>query len=183
MRISTKQRGFTLIELIVTLAVIAVVAAFGVPSFQSHLKDNRRTTQVNELVGALNLARSEATKGNGTVAFCPSADEANCSGGDYDTGWIVFINSDGDTPPAVDGPGERILRSHAGTPFEGTSLRATAGAAAGINFLASGRPASTGDITYCDDRGADHARAVVLNLVGIINASDHHGDLTDLACP
>lgn len=183
MGIYSRQRGVTLIELMVTLGVIAILATFGVPSFQNHLKDNRRTTQVNELVGALNLARSEATKGNGTVAFCPSADGATCSGGNYDTGWIVFINSDGDTPPAVDGGSERILRSHAGTSNAGTSLRATAGAASGVNFLASGRPATFGDITYCDDRGAGHARAVVLNLVGIITASGKHGDGSVLACP
>ncbi|MGB5339922.1 MAG: GspH/FimT family pseudopilin [Gammaproteobacteria bacterium] len=182
MQISARQRGFTLIELMVTLAVVAIVAALGVPSFQNHLKDNRRIAQVNEIVSAMNLARSEATKGNGTVAFCPSADEATCSGGNYDTGWIVFINSDGDTPPAVDG-GERILRTHAGSPVAGTSLRATAGAAAGINFLASGRPATFGDVTYCDDRGAGHARTVVLNLVGVIRASGVHGDGSGLACP
>ena len=154
MHILPRQLGLTLVELMVAMAVMVILAAFGVPSFQSHLKDNRRITQINEIVSAMNLARSEATKGDGTVAFCPSADDATCSGGNFDTGWIVFINSDGDTPPAVDG-GEQSCVPMRGPRVAGTSLRATGAIASGINFLASGRPAWFGDITYCDDRGAD----------------------------
>ena len=182
MHIRPRQAGLTLVELMITMAVMAILLAIGVPSFQGHMKDNRRITEVNELVSAMNLARSEATKGNGTVAFCPSADNATCSGGTFDSGWIVFINGDGDTPPVVDG-GETILRTHAGTMGADTSLRASGGITAGVNFLASGRPAAFGDITYCDGRGAGHARSVVLNLVGGITASHKHGDGSALTCP
>jgi type IV fimbrial biogenesis protein FimT len=182
MHILSRQAGLTLIELLVTMAVMVILAAFAVPNFQEHLRDNRGITQINELVSAMNLARSEATKGNGTVAFCPSADNATCSGGAFDTGWIVFINGDGDTPPVVDG-GEAILRTHAGTLGGDGSLRASGGITAGVNFLASGRPAAFGDIAYCDGRGAGHARSVVLNLVGGITASNKHGDGSALTCP
>ena len=166
----------------VTMAVMTILLAFSVPAFQGHIKDNRRITQINELVSAMNLARSEATKGNGLVGFCASTDGATCSGGTFDTGWIVFLNGDGDMPPAVDG-GEMILRTHEGTTGAGTSLRASGGITAGTNFLASGRPAAFGDITYCDDRGAGNARSVVLNLVGMIKASGTHGDGSNLTCP
>lgn len=182
MHIRPRQLGITLVELMVTMAVLLVLVAFGVPSFQNHMKDNRRITQVNELVSAMNLARSEATKGNGSVAICPSADAATCSGGTFDSGWIVFINSDADAPPAVDS-GEVILRTNAGPTGTGTSLRASGGITAGLNFLGTGRPDAFGDVTYCDDRGAEHARGVVLNLVGGITASGTHGDGSDLTCP
>ena len=182
MHILPRQLGLTLIELMVAMAVMVILAAFGVPSFQGHLKDNRRITHINEMVSAMNLARSEATKGGGRVAFCPSTDNATCSGGNFDSGWIVFVNSDGDTPPAVDGS-ETILRTNAGTTGADTSLRATGGIASGVNFLATGRPDGFGDITYCDERGAAHARTVVLNLVGVIKASGKHGDGSDLTCP
>jgi type IV fimbrial biogenesis protein FimT len=174
--------GFTLVELMVTMSVMAILLAIGVPRFQDHLKDNRGITLINELVSAMNLARSEATKGNGTVALCPSTDGASCSGGTFDTGWIVFINSDGDAPPAVDN-GEMILRSYAVTMGADTSLRASSGITTGVNILASGRPSAFGDITFCDDRGARHARSVALNLVGVINASEKHIDGSDLTCP
>ena len=169
MHIRPRQAGLTLVELLITMAVMVILLAIGVPSFQDHMKDNRRITQINELVSAMNLARSEATKGSGMVALCPSTSGTACSVGTFDGGWIVFINSDSDTPPAVDG-GEVILRTHEGTAVAGTSLRAFGGITAGMNFTASGRPDAFGDITYCDDRGAGHARSVVLNLVGVITA-------------
>ena len=182
MRILPRQVGLTLVELMVTMAVMVVLAAFGIPSFQSHLKDNRRIAEINELVGAMNLARSEATKGNGRVALCASANGAICSGSTFDSGWIVFINNDADEPPAVDS-GETILRSHDGVKGSGASLRASAAVASGVNFLPSGRPSVFGDFTYCDDRGAERARSVVLSLVGVIKASGEHGDGSALTCP
>jgi type IV fimbrial biogenesis protein FimT len=177
-----REAGLTLIELMVTLAVMAIVLTIGIPGLQSHIKDNRQITQINGLVSGLNLARSEATKSNSAVALCASSDGLTCTGGFYDNGWIVFSNTDNDNPPAVDS-GELVLRSSEGPVADGTSLRATGSIAGGINFTSSGRPATFGDITYCDDRGAAYARSVTVNLVGIIRASDKHADGSELTCP
>jgi hypothetical protein len=105
-----------------------------------------------------------------------------CAGDNYDAGWIVFRNDNGDQPPAVD-TGELILRAHEGALLPGSSLRATDAIATGINFQASGRPGAFGDITYCDDRGENQARSVIVNLVGIIMSSDKHAAGTPLTCP
>ncbi len=176
-----KQTGLTLIELMITLVVGSILLVIAVPSFLTFQKDNRRVTQINELVSGLNLARSEAIKSNATVAFCPSSDGANCSGTIYDNGWIVFLNNDADSPPAVDG-GETVLRTHAGTTTSGSSLRAV-GITTGLNYAATGRPSVAGDITYCDDRGAGKARSVVVTRVGLITASNVHLDGSALTCP
>jgi type IV fimbrial biogenesis protein FimT len=178
-----KQSGLTLIELMVTLSVAAILLVVAAPSFVSARKDNVRTTYINELVSSLNLARSEAAKSNSTIAICPSSDGEACAGDNYDSGWIVFRNDNGDEPPVVDSPGEVILRTHVGTQHEGISLSATSGVDTGINFQPSGRPHSFGDITYCDDRGNSDARSVVVNLVGVIMASDKHADGSALTCP
>jgi type IV fimbrial biogenesis protein FimT len=177
-----KQAGLTLIELMITLVVGSILMVIAVPSFMSFQKDNRRLTQLNDLVSGLNLARSEAVKGNTTVALCPSADGIDCSGSNYDSGWIVFLNTDGDSPPAVDHPAETILRTHTGVTVSGSSLRAT-GVTTGLNFAATGRPDVSGDITYCDDRGASNARDVVVNRIGLIMTSDVHANGTALTCP
>jgi type IV fimbrial biogenesis protein FimT len=177
-----KQSGLTLIELMVTLSVAAILLVVAGPSFVSARKDNVRTTYINELVSSLNLARSEAAKSNSTIAICPSSDGEACAGDNYDSGWIVFRNDNGDQPPVVD-TGEVILRTHVGTPHPGTSLRATAGVDTGINFQPSGRPGTFGDITYCDDRGVTNARVVVVNLVGVIMASNDHPDGSAKTCP
>lgn len=170
-----------MIELMITLVVITILLTVAVPSFQNFQKNNRRVTQINELVSGLNLARSEATKSNATVAFCPSADGASCSGVIYDNGWIVFLNTDSDTPPAVDG-GETILRIHTGTTAAGSSLRPT-GITSGLNYVATGSPSAGGDITYCDDRGANEARSIIVSRVGLISSSKVHADGSALTCP
>ncbi|MEZ5542039.1 MAG: GspH/FimT family pseudopilin [Pseudomonadota bacterium] len=174
------QAGLTLIELMITLVVGSLLLVIAVPSFMSFQKDNRRITQLNELVSGLNLARSEAVKSNAVVALCPSSDQVSCSGVIYDNGWVVFLNTDGDSPPVVDG-GETILRAHTGT-SSGATLRAS-GITTGLNFLATGRPNTGGDITYCDDRGADKARAVIVSIAGIIRTSELHADGSALSCP
>lgn len=85
--------GFTLIELMIGITILAVVLAIGVPSFGSVIRKNRLATQVNELSGSLNLARSEAYKRGLPVIVCPAnAALTNCSGTNWGTGWIVFVD-------------------------------------------------------------------------------------------
>jgi len=65
------SRGFTLVELLVTLAVLAVVLGFGVPSFQNMVESNRVTSVTNSLVGLLNYARAEAMRHGRAVSVVP----------------------------------------------------------------------------------------------------------------
>jgi type IV fimbrial biogenesis protein FimT len=75
-------RGFTLIELMITIAVAAILLSIGVPSFQNIIRENRLATQANELITALNLARSEAIRRGQNVTVTPN-------GGDWNSGWVV----------------------------------------------------------------------------------------------
>jgi type IV fimbrial biogenesis protein FimT len=163
-------------ELIITLVTGALLLTVAVPSYLSFQKDNRRITQLNELVSGLNLARSEATKTNATIGFCPRLGGSNCGGTTYDNGWIVFINTDGDVPPVND-TGETVLRVHEGVTTSGASLRAT-GITAGVNFTSTGRTSAAGSITYCDDRGVARSGSVNLSLVGIVTSTQ-----PGAACP
>lgn len=85
-----RNKGFTLYELMVTLAVAAVIVSFGVPGFSSMVQNNRAVTHSNDLITALNLGRSEATRRGVAIQVCSSTDGATCSGStDWSTGWIV----------------------------------------------------------------------------------------------
>lgn len=84
------NRGFTLIELMVTIAVLAIVIAIAAPSFTSVIQSNRTTALHHEILGALQLARSEAVKRRSDVIVCRSEDMEDCSNGaDWTVGWIV----------------------------------------------------------------------------------------------
>ncbi len=100
----TKNRGFTLLELIVTVAVAAIIFSFGVPSFMDVARNGRAAANANEFVTAFSIARSEAVKRGARVTVCASKDGATCSG-DWSDGWIVIADgaaSDDADPPVVD---------------------------------------------------------------------------------
>ena len=84
------SKGFTLLELIVTIAVAAIILSFGVPGFISIIQNNRAVAHTNDLVTGLNLARSEATRRSAVVTICSSTDGVTCSGSnDWSSGWVV----------------------------------------------------------------------------------------------
>ena len=85
--------GFTLLELMVTLAVAAIVMTVGVPSFSTFFLNNRMSTQANDLISSLNLARSEAINRGTSIKVCSSDNQASC-GGSWEDGWIVITADD-----------------------------------------------------------------------------------------
>lgn len=86
--------GFTLIELIVAIAVLAIMIALAVPSFTSLINGNRLTAHSNELVASLQLAKMESLRRNLRVAVCESDDGATCTGGGEWAQWITIADSD-----------------------------------------------------------------------------------------
>lgn len=94
--------GFTLIELMVTVSVLAILIAIGMPSFVSVINSNRLTAQSNEVVAALQLARVEAVRQNRRAIVCGSADGSTCSGSTaWNTGWITFLDMDSNGSPTA----------------------------------------------------------------------------------
>ena len=87
-----QHSGFTLIELMIVLALVAILATVGVPSFTNFIANNRLTVQTNELVSALNLARSESIKRNTRVTVCRSVSGIACDG-TWNNGWIAFVDN------------------------------------------------------------------------------------------
>lgn len=83
-----KQAGLSLIELVIAIAVLAIVVTAALPALQGFIQNHRATAQANGLVTAIQLARSEALKRNDTVTLCASDNGAAC-GGSWNNGWLV----------------------------------------------------------------------------------------------
>lgn len=99
-------RGFTLIELMVTIAIVAILATVAAPSFNEAILSSRLTAFANSFAAGAQLARSEAIKRNSTVRLCRAANGTSCANSSgWQQGWIVFhdINGDGvvDTGDAI----------------------------------------------------------------------------------
>lgn len=99
--------GFTLVELVVTLAIAAILVTVAIPGFGNLIRDNRLIAGTNQLVATLALARSEAVKRGAAVSICASNNGTGCTSTDWNDGWLVF--SDAGTAGTVDG-GDTVLR-------------------------------------------------------------------------
>ena len=105
--------GFSLVELLVVLAIAGILAAAATPAFTSIINTNRLASASNELTATLQNARMEASRRGKRVVVCPSNDGAVCSAGSRWKGWVAWEDTDGDA--AID-VGEPILRSNVLTP-------------------------------------------------------------------
>ena len=156
-----KNSGFTLIEVLITAALITIVMAVGVPSMSEFIKNDRLATQINTLVGHLALARSTAVSRHQQVIVCASNDQATCSSADWADGWIVFVDVDASGDISA---GDELLRAQVALTGDNT-LASTAGAV--VTYDNRGfAPDSTGSFALCDDRGAAKMKSITIANTG-----------------
>jgi len=195
-----KAAGFTLIELMITVAVVAVLLVVGVPSLKTFMQTNRLISSTNDLISALHIARTEAIKNNARVSICESSNGKTCGNtGNWRTGWIVFIDSNGDLAntgaPCAAPNTDCLLRIH--DAFDDTELSisgvdANAAAISSFTFTSRGLPkqvngtAQSGTFSICTFDSSDNvigSRAVVLSLSGRARVSDNAAVISCPASP
>jgi type IV fimbrial biogenesis protein FimT len=98
-REGAKSSGFTIIELMIAVAVLSVLLSIAVPSFRQFLVSTRLTSQANQLVSDLAFARNEAGTKSRNVIMCIAATSTTCatSGTDWATGWIIWSDINGNS--------------------------------------------------------------------------------------
>jgi type IV fimbrial biogenesis protein FimT len=195
-----KNSGFTLIELMITLFIVGVLLAVGVPSMRTFMQNSQLIASTNELLSALHVARSEALKLNRKVTICVSDDGQSClNSNDWTQGWIVFVDANDDRvgtgancSAAADVDTDCLLRVHDAIDDPQLSLSGTYDSNAAdiewFTFTSRGMPKDTGAsqsgiFSVCSFDSSNtviNSRAVVLSLSGRVRVSDN---AAVIACP
>ena len=108
-----RHGGFSITELMVVVAIVAILLGIGAPSYRYITNSYRMSAEVNGLLGDLQYARAEAIREGQTVTACVSSDGASCTGSDWANGWIVF--SDPNNNRTVAGGVLRVQGAFTGT--------------------------------------------------------------------
>lgn len=173
------DKGFTLLELAVTMAIVAILLVAGMPPMRNLLLDARRARVTNELVRALHVARSESIRTSADVVVCPLDSGAGCSqaADGWNGGWIVFVNGDRDEPPIRDADERLLLR------FEPETQGTVSANRSSFVYRPFGRRSTTGTLVFCDARGPSAARAVIVSHTGRPRVSAVTPAGSPLTCP
>lgn len=118
------QRGFTLIELMVTIAIAAIILSLAIPSFTEAALGSKLRATANSLAAAATMARSEAIKRREQVVLCASGNGSSC-GGDWDQGWIVLGGSTVIMAQGAAPKGFKVNGNQSSLTFEPTGVGST----------------------------------------------------------
>lgn len=176
-----RQNGFTITELLVVMAIVAILLGIGVPSYRYITNSYRLSAEVNSLSGDLQYARAEAVKEGQPVIVCTSTSGAACTNSTWNQGWIVFadLNNDGQVTTGGANP-ESVL--HVQAAFTGTHPDTITPSNAvnwirfnreGFGTSAAGLVTTTFTLVDGSTGNAAYTRCLLLQPVGMVVIQTH----------
>lgn len=172
-----RSKGFTLVELMITLAIAAIVLAIAIPSFNTQMMNSRSAALGEDFATAMNYARVEAVSRRARVSVCASDDRTNCNTTDWRAGFIAFVDdvaSDTATPPVVNTA--NILRVWQAVDERAVITVTQGGAASFVRFTGTGALARISAnpaiinvaFTNCTN---DAARTITVGMSGLVSVA------------
>ncbi len=159
--------GFTMIELMVAIVIVAILISLSVPSIRAISANNQIAVANNSIITGFNLARSEAVSRGNAVSICPSQNGTACANGKWDTGWIVFDNADGNGNMVE----TEVIRASVRS-----SDIARSGLAGNVVFNPDGTTTlgASNSITVCyvDSTVSNRCRVISISQFGLISSAE-----------
>jgi len=167
---SNTQDGFTLLELMITVAIAGILLGVGVPSLRNMMINNRVTSYSNDFTSSLYLTRSEAVKRGTRVTMCKSTNGTACAaGGDWQQGWVIFEDDNSDGAFAAND----VIQVHEAF---ATNVTLTGAGATGayVSFIANGTAQTTSGIAQAGTMTVSmsgNTRTITLTSVGRVSVT------------
>ena len=157
--------GFTLPELMVTLAVVVILVTMTAPSMRGLITNQRVASATQEIFSAIVLARSEAIKRQRTVSVCSTVDGVSCDMNNtgWEQGWLIFTDADAD---GVLDNGDQVLRAREA---QSEQIIISWNRGNSISFNSHGQTGTAGSFEICAD---GEAKAIVISLTGRSRVED-----------
>jgi len=156
-----QQLGITLLELLSSMCILASLVGLAIPSFLSLYERIIIDRIVNDLVGAIHLARQTSYATFTDVVVCKTHDGAQCSSlAEWHDGWLVFTNRNNDSPPRVDKDDNVLIVQG---PAKGVAISANRDA---FILRPGGRRSTNGTLINCGLRGSATGRTITISYSG-----------------
>jgi type IV fimbrial biogenesis protein FimT len=176
-----RNSGFTLVELIVTLAIMSIILGFAAPSFRNLILNSRIRSDTSEIVGALYLARSEAVKQKIPIGICAKkAGVEECTGTtQWTNGWLIWENSEDPTNSGYNPATERLLRVYSAynSGVVVTTSNNNNNALDSLRYLPNGTSSDTNNPVFivCDNttvRNGETGRTIRISATGRVQVQN-----------
>jgi type IV fimbrial biogenesis protein FimT len=175
----TQARGFSLVEMLVAVSLLAVLAGLALPALQDLRERNRVAASTNLLLAHIQLARLRAVLDASDVVICPTVDGAACVNDSqaWSQGWLLFKDRDPHQPPQYDPGEDSLLLVHRNDP----GWAQVRGSPAFIRYYPSGY-ATNRTLTLCALDAPRHARAIIISIAGRARVSHTAPNGSTLEC-